>query len=1138
MSHPSDGNSQRFEFIKQLVEAHIAALDAGNVVEEAALCSAYVRYMPELGEELRAARLIREARLAAEDRPLSGLADSLALGGTAQFLSIGRFFADYELLELLGSGGFGRVYRARHRTTGATVAIKILRPDRANDPDTLQRFQCEAEIARSLKHDNIVQIQTIGKYQDHHYLVMEFVDGVNLQQFCRGLPLSSLKSAQIMCGVASACSYAHANKIFHRDIKPGNILIENGTHRPLITDFGLAKALDVAGPTTDSLHQIGTLHYMPPEQADRRLGPVGTGSDIYALGTTLYYLLSGRLPFPCEPGASREQLTHDIVWERPPSLGPAVAKDMKTLCYKCLQKMPVDRYGSVDQLAEDLRRFIDGKAIDTRLPGPVRRTEVFIRRRPAVAMMLASLFLSVGAGIWLSASYAIRATYYATKAAAATTQTSEAQRKQVLQEYAADMLNVDSIRNKGEMNRLAAILSKYEHPSGFDPRDFEWFYLRNVCAAPSPQHFESADSDWNRLCFDATGKRLATIDRKGTLIVWDPATSKTVYRLTDSIHSVVFTADGKYCLTLLSNIRGLVQVRAPSDGQILNSIKTGPQTTSIAVTPDGKCLITANSDGDIFSRSLPSGQLVTEITAKYKNPLQGRSLDIQHGMILDMACSPDGMFLATGLADGSVQIWDLHKRMIVCRGPNRHTGPVTGICFSPDGRFVASQSVGDYDSLKQSYVIGQTKIWEYSSGSPVCEISPLLNKVADSPFLDVSDGIIPFGQFRPAFSADGKRLFTTGERTVQAWDASSGAQLDDFKGHDALVLAIALSPDGSQLAGAGTNHVVRVWPTSGDTTAIAICSHTSGIYGIALNPDGTQIAAVCDYADFWAGEHGQQFVRSDRRGLRVWDVKSGHEVFSNSKITAPFERTSFTANGRRVICGAMQYDPETKESSMLSTPDSFITAGDSEELASSDGAVLLQLSKYVGKARLAFLHSDRVPTLLETPGITSYAMSPDNRWVAITGKDKLVRLWSTQNGALQRTFAGHEGEVTTLAFSPDSTKLASGGMDRHIILWNVLTGEKLFLLQGHRREISSLAFSSNGRRLLSGSGLLRVPSQQAGEIMLWDVETGLPTLTLRSGDVSIYCGVAFSPDGNRVYASCNAVGALSPGKIVAWIANP
>ncbi len=310
----------------------------------------------------------------------------------------------YEVDWVLGRGGMGIVFRARHLRLNRLVAVKMMLAGAYAAPRERERFQREAVAVAALRHPNIVQVHDVGEHDGRPYFTMEFVEGGSLAQKLAGTPQAARQAAELVATLAGAVQAAHTSGIVHRDLKPGNVLLtSDGT--PKISDFGLARRVgDGAGLTLTGV-AVGTPSYMAPEQALGRPDAVGTSVDVYALGAILYECLTGRPPFKAETAIETQR---QVIAEEPaaPSrLNAKVPRDLETICLKCLHKAPTRRYASAKDLADDLHRFLEGKPVRARPVGFLEQAVKWVRRRPATALLVAALLAlsatAVGAGVWL-----------------------------------------------------------------------------------------------------------------------------------------------------------------------------------------------------------------------------------------------------------------------------------------------------------------------------------------------------------------------------------------------------------------------------------------------------------------------------------------------------------------------------------------------------------------------------------------------------------------------------------------------------------------------------------------------------------------------------------------------------------------
>jgi TolB-like protein/thioredoxin-like negative regulator of GroEL len=307
---------------------------------------------------------------------------------------------DYELLEEIGRGGQGVVFRARQKSLNRTVALKVISLGQWASKAHLKRFRREAEAAASLDHPCIVPIYEVGERDGSCYFSMKFVEGGQLDEVVRRTPMSIRQAAELIAKVARTVHYAHEHGILHRDIKPGNILLD-AKGEPHLTDFGLARLVESESSVTQTLDVLGTPSYMAPEQAVGNNAAVSSATDVYGLGAVLYQLLTRHPPFAGGTTYETIKLLESTEPRPPRLLNPKVDRDISTICLKCLEKDPKRRYSSALALAEDLERWLKHEPIVARHTGIFARGRKWVRRNPTSALLAASLFALAAAAGWI-----------------------------------------------------------------------------------------------------------------------------------------------------------------------------------------------------------------------------------------------------------------------------------------------------------------------------------------------------------------------------------------------------------------------------------------------------------------------------------------------------------------------------------------------------------------------------------------------------------------------------------------------------------------------------------------------------------------------------------------------------------------
>jgi len=922
-----------------------------------------------------------------------------------------------------------------------------------------------------------------------------------------GSPLSAVESgrrsffrsvAHIGRQVAAGLSYADARGIVHRDIKPSNLLLDT-QGVVWITDFGLAKASDDGLTQTGDI--LGTVRYMAPE----RFRGAGDGrADVYALGLTLYELLTLR---PAFDAPDRLQLIERIKAEDPPrprSLDPRIPRDLDTIVLKAINKEAKDRYPTADALGEDLRRFLADEPIRARRVGPLERAWIWAKRRPATAALLlvsgvAALSL-VGAGVAFvyktrleaknaqlaEASTRLEATNAQLAQASALTDQALAKAKQALNEaefqrYFHHIARAAAGWREGNMVQVEKLLD--DCPPG--RRGWEWHYLKRLCHTDLLTLGGRTDAV-NGVAYSPDGTRLASASSDGTVKIWNAITGQELLTLpghTGVIYAVVYSPDGKKLASASHD--GTVQVWDATTGHGILTLGPGDYkgpVSSMAFSPDWRRLVSGSTWGAVRVWDVTTGQEVSF------SPLKGQTSGIN-----SVAYSPDGRWLASACDDSIVQVWD------ATTGELKHrlratTSGARAVAFSPDGRRFATGSLeGTIQVCDVATGQHLRTLTGHTSGVPSVAFSPDGRRLASSSL----GGVIKVWD-RDAMSPEEPRTFRVGDRS---W--KSGQEPLTLMGHAGSVSQVAFSPDGTQLASAGTDGTIKVWDARGDPEVRTLESHT-----VAFSPDGNWLAATS-----W-----------DTTSFKLWDTTTGQLVRTLDGHKGQVIDVAFSPDGKLIASAGADKTIKLWDVSTGHIRRTF-EGGASKVTFSPDGQWLASAS---GSVKLWHVATGQLLGSLTIDGTTtarSVTFSPDGTWLASAGiGDRIVRLWDVTT---RRQVHALEYQCNvwrfTPAFSPDGSQLATAAPDRTIRLWDVRTGEPIRKFAGNTAEIRGLAFTPDGRRLASTSF--------DGTVKLWDVATGQEALVLR-GHMSAAQDVAFSPDGSRLATADNDC------KMKLWDARP
>ena len=656
-------------------------------------------------------------------------------GESARLLSAveARAFGDYELLEEIARGGMGVVFKARQTRLNRTVAVKMILAGELADKDDVRRFLSEAEAAAGLDHPGIVPVYESGDIDGQHFFSMGFVDGQSLAALLAQGPRPPEQAAELVAQVADAVDYAHERGVIHRDLKPGNILLDNDGH-PRVTDFGLAKRVAGDSNLTRTGQALGTPSYMPPEQASGKLDSIGRPADVYALGAVLYAALIGRPPF--QAATPLDTILQVLEQEPVPprQLNADVPRDLETIVLKCLEKEPHKRYATARDMADELRRYLRGEPIQARPVGRIERSWRWCRRNPVVASLAASVLIALAAGAGVSTYFAYEASQRATSeqtAKIAAERAADRERRQAIaakadrdradREAAAAVAarkTAEGERTKAELaaerekqQRLdterALYLNRVKLAQQYwagdnvaqsrrmldtcpvEQRGWEWRYLDRLHHGDLltlPLGGGTAADAATSLQLSRDGKRLAAFYMQRVL-VWDISNNKFVAEIDGrgerggrrTFRAGALSGDGETIALGEGEASGAVTLWEAGTGRFIRELARLPRAvTSLSFSPDGKALAAGGADLHLLSQL---GDPLAKISEMFIAKMTRRIVSVPAGSVADRSTAEPPHNLADPPATMNVVVWNVANGEELFRSDDFGLD----VCFSPDG---------------------------------------------------------------------------------------------------------------------------------------------------------------------------------------------------------------------------------------------------------------------------------------------------------------------------------------------------------------------------------------------------------------------------------------------------------------------
>jgi eukaryotic-like serine/threonine-protein kinase len=1049
--------------LDEITVAYRSAAAAGTAPTKEQLCAHY----PALADEL--------CKFLAGQETLEALTASASSEG-ALISAAGmkeRSFGDYVLLEAIARGGMGVVYRARQVSLNRIVALKMILAGEFASEEEVLRFHREAEAAAHLDHAHIVPIYEVGTQRGQHYFSMKLVEGGSLAQWiarCRSQIGDFGRNqhrdvAALVATVARAVHHAHQRGILHRDLKPGNILLQadksapEGKGRglqgviPFVSDFGLAKRVQGDLHETRTGRIVGTPAYMPPEQA-RPDKALTTAVDVYGLGAILYELLTGRPPFRAATPLETLMQVLEREPERPRKLNPRVDLDLETICLKCLDKDPALRYDSAAALAADLDQWLAGEPIAARPIAAPARLWRWCRRNPGLTVASGTALAALVLAAVISTVFAF---YQHGNAIRSAQDAEDLRQEQARKQTALAEANAQKIRAQNALADATAQKARADERTRLAEFRLAESYLNRglgLC--------EQGDVGRGLLLLAHSLKSVPAGEQeldsaaRANLAFWRQGVAglQQVLEHKSEVNCVAFSPDNKYVLTGCQYPGPAAQVWEVSSGQPVGPALPHHTVSCVSFSPDGKYVLTGSRQN----------------TARVWEALSGRpvGLELTHkNAVWSVAFSPDGNYVLTGSWDSTAQVWEtLGGRPV---GPRlQHRGPVVCVTFSPDGKHVLTGSVDH-----------RARVWETISGKQV------------GPELTHQDEVSSV-----AFSPDGKYVLTGSlDKSARLWEMASGNQVGPVLPHRGAVHRVAFCPDGKYVLTGSYDSTAQVWETASGRPVGKALQHRGPVNGVAFSPNGKYV-----------------LTGSADNTARLWETATGARVGAELEHRSAVTSLAFSPSGKYVLTGSRDNTVRLWEIPGGEPIDPVLPHRESvRSVAFGPDAKYALTASWDGTARL-WDTTDGKPfgkEMQHGERIESAAFSRDGKYLLTTGRSS-VRIWQTADGKPMGRELGRGGLVGCAAFSPDGKYVLVGWYRKPgksfasaAQLWEIASGNPAGPELLHNFEVNSVAFSPDGIYVLTGS---RSTAQ------LWEPFGAKPIGPPLRHEFVVW-SVAFSPDG-------------------------
>jgi WD40 repeat protein len=988
----------------------------------------------------------------------------------------------YQILQEIGRGGAGVVFRAQQLSLNRPVAVKLLLNSRMLADGDVQRFRKEAQTIAQLRHRNIVSVHEVGEENGQPWFSMELIEGKSLADVARQNPLPPLRAARLVRQVARAVEHAHQRGIFHRDLKPSNVVVDPDDE-PHVTDFGLALQISADAQETLKSGGAGTPSYMAPEQVNSKSSPISAATDVWGIGAILYQALTGRPPFI---GNSKMAVMEQILTSEPICprlLNPSVPKDLETICLKCLRKPVALRYQSAREVAEELDSFEAGLPIRARpisLPAKAIR---LARRQPLAATLICVLVLALIG--WALASDKARRTALSS----AELSKAAAREKQRLLTHQLLGRGFEALSQRDEVRALPWLVAAWKSETeGVSHASDEAYQMRvgaALASMPTLAALWKFSGEAKSASLSPAGDLACAGGEDGTVFVWSTKTCHLVSSWTEAapIIRLAFLSDTTVLvacgLDLYSNQPGLestMTLRNFATGERLRSWKLEGKVRSFEISSDGRYVAVATSPGMVEVWDLT--------TAQRASPVMKHSLEARKAIF-----TPESRRLISCSFDETVRVWDWRRGQQ--ENLLRHTGYVRDVRLSPDGATLATASDD-----------GSARLWNWTTGAPVGQ--PLKH---DSRVYNV------------VFSPDGQTVATaSSDSTVRLWNARTGEPKSAPLVHLHRVTRLAFSPDGRYLLTSTSEGLLTVWdsvtvekrwsitqtelPTEiswlRDSNGF-ISTDSSGLARQWMLPTATrwrQEFQLPDSPNFLVQSpaRNQTLVGLDGGLALLWDWDKRPEPLK-LEHRGDVLGGDFFRNGRYCWTYTRNGPVRFWDTESANQPWTIEAPGPIRCADVSPNGEDVAIGEENGECRLQKLASKSPPQVLHFPGrVEHIRYSQDGRrlagaWYEPNPQEPrrgqfTIRVWEVPSMTSLGIAVTFPGRATIVTFSPDGKLLATSTT---VGTSHVVAVERGRVLASFDQpgEVKSVDFGQDGKTLLTagGQGVVRLWATESGQLL-------------------------------------------------------